>query len=110
MVIKREIIHVKDFVSFTLKIYKKINNEIINIGAGKEYSIREFAVKISKIISFKFAKIIFDKKKYTGAKSKKLEIKKIKKIIPSYTKDQIKIEKGLSETINWFKNQLDLID
>ena len=49
-------------------------------------------------------------KKYTGAKSKKLEIKKIKKIIPSYTKDQIKIEKGLSETINWFKNQLDLID
>lgn len=107
---KREIIHVKDFVSFTLKIYKKINNEIINIGAGKEYTIREFAVKISKIISFKFEKIIFDKKKYIGAKSKKLEIKKIKKIIPSYTKDQIKIEKGLSETINWFKNQLDLID
>ena len=107
---KREIIHVKDFVSFTLKIYKKVNNEIINIGAGREFTIKEFAVKISKIISFKYEKIIFDKKKYTGAKSKKLEIKKIKKIIPSYTKDQIKIEKGLSETINWFKNQLDLID
>lgn len=107
---KREIIHVKDFVNFTLKIYKKINNEIINIGAGKEFTIREFAAKISKIVSFKFEKINFDKKKYTGTKSKKLEIKKINKLIPTYKKDQIKIEKGLRETINWFKNQLDLID
>tara|TARA_Y200000002_G_scaffold371508_1_gene368228 strand:+ start:2955 stop:3875 length:921 start_codon:yes stop_codon:yes gene_type:complete len=107
---KREIIHVKDFVNFTLKIYKKINNEIINIGAGKEFTIREFAAKISKIVSFKFEKINFDKKKYTGTKSKKLEIKKINKLIPTYKKDQIKIEKGLREAINWFKNQLDLID
>ena len=83
---RREIIDVRDFVKNTLKIFNKTNNEIINIGAGKDYTIRQFAEKISKIVGFDSSKIIYDKTKYVGAKSKKLEIKKISKLVINYKK------------------------
>jgi len=105
---KREIINVQDFVKNTLKIFKKTNNEIVNIGAGKDFTIREFAKKISKIVNFDHNKIVYDKTKYVGAKNKKLEIKKIMKLIPGYKKNQIKIDEGLIETIDWFRDQLNL--
>lgn len=102
---RREIINVKDFVKCTLKIFDNTENEIINLGSGKDFSIRQFAEKISKIVGYDSSKIIYDTKKYVGAKSKKLEIKKISKLIVDYKKNQIKIDVGLKETINWFKNQ-----
>lgn len=102
---KREIIHVKDFVKFTKKIFIKANNEIINIGSGKDFTIRDFAKKISKIVDYDEKKIIYDKLKYVGSKSKKLEIRKISKIFPNYKKTLINLDQGLSETIHWFKKE-----
>ena len=43
---RREIIHVSDFVKYLILLNESIDNEIINIGASKDYSIKEF----SKII------------------------------------------------------------
>ncbi len=102
---KREIIHVKDFVKFTKKIFIKANNEIINIGSGKDFTIRDFAKKISQIIEYDQKKITYDKSKYVGSKSKKLEIKKISKIFPNYKKSLINLDQGLIETIQWFKKE-----
>ncbi len=102
---KREIIHVKDFVMFTKKTFIRQKNKIINIGAGKDYTIREFAKKISKLIEYNNKKIIYDKSKYVGSKSKKLEIKRILKLFPTYKKSLINIDQGLKETIQWFKKE-----
>ncbi len=102
---KREIIHVKDFVKFTKKIFIKQNNKIINLGSGKDYTIKNFAEKISKIVEYNHKRIIYDKSKYVGSKSKKLEIKKISKIYPYYKKSLINLDLGLKETIQWFKKE-----
>ena len=104
---KREIIDVEDFIKAILLLVNKKNNEVINIGSGKEYTIKEFAKKICKILDYNFSKIYFDKKKYVGARSKKLDISKLKKYYPNYMKNNKKINEGLRQTINWFlKNQV----
>jgi len=100
---KREIIHVKDFVKYLMKIFKKKNNDIINIGASKEHSIKYFAKKICVHSNFDHKKILYDKTKYVGARSKKLDTNKISKIFPGYKNSLITLDEGLDETIKWFK-------
>ena len=94
---KRELVHVNDFINQMILLENKCENEIINIGAGEEYEIRYFAQLICDIVQFDFKKIHFNKEKYTGAKSKNLSVKKLKKILPDYK--QISLEEGLKETI-----------
>lgn len=101
---KRELVHVDDFVNQMLLLEKKVNNEIINVGAGEEYSIKHFAKLICKIIEFDHAKIFYNKTKYVGALSKNLSIKKKKKLIPSYK--EIPLEDGLKETILDIKKKI----
>jgi len=40
---KRELVYVEDFVDISLRLNRVCTNELVNIGAGEEYSIREFA-------------------------------------------------------------------
>ena len=54
----------------TCIIWKKHKNEIFNIGGGTEKSIKFFAKKICQRAKYDFEKIIFNKNKYVGAKSK----------------------------------------
>ena len=83
-------------------INSKYSNEIFNIGGGKEYSIKFFAKKISKILKFDESKIIYDTSKYVGAKSKNLDISKLKEF--KIKTNQIKLENGIKEVIDWYKN------
>jgi GDP-L-fucose synthase len=99
---KRELMHVNDFIKNILLVNKKINNQIVNVGSKKDYSIREFAKIISKIIGYNDKDIIYDVNKYVGVNKKKLNILKIKKIIPSYEKKLIDIKIGIKEVINWY--------
>ena len=99
---KRELMHVNDFIKNILLVNKKINNQIVNVGSKKDYSIREFAKIISKIIGYNDKDIIYDVNKYVGVNKKKLNILKIKKIIPSYEKRLIDIKIGINEVINWY--------
>ena len=55
-----------------------------------------------KIIILDHQKIIYDLSKYVGANKKKLNIKKIKKIVPGYEKNLINIKIGLKEVIKWY--------
>mgnify|MGYP001411794497 CR=1 FL=1 len=100
---RREIIHVSDFVKYLVLLNQKLTNEIINIGASRDHSIKEFAEMICKIVDYDHKKINYDTTKYTGAKQKKLSIKKIKKIFSNYDKNLISLEDGLLSTINWYK-------
>ena len=98
---KRELIHVKDFIKIMWNINNKYSNEIFNIGGGKEYSIKFFAKKISKILQFDESKIVYDTSKYVGAKSKNLDISKLKEF--RIKTNQITLENGIKEVIDWYK-------
>lgn len=97
----REIIHVNDFISNMYNLEKNMKNEIFNLGGGKEKSIKFFAKKICQRAKYDFEKIIFNKTKYVGAKSKKLSINKISKINPLYKKKLTTLNNGINEMVDW---------
>lgn len=97
---KRELVHVADFVRALLHLNEQQKNTFFNIGAGKEYSIKEFAKLICEITDFPFGQIQFDLSKYVGANSKVLNIEKFSKTVPNF--ESIDLKKGLKETVEWF--------
>ncbi len=100
---RREIIHVNDFSKLLIDLNGKFENEIVNVGAISDFSIREFANKICKIIDYDANKIIYDKKKYVGVFEKKLNISKIKEKIQNYEDKLTDIDDGLKQVIEWYK-------
>jgi len=97
---KREIVLVNDFVETLWKLTQCSNNEIFNIGAGEEFSIRTYAKDICKIIDYPFENIQFDTSRYVGATSKCLNISKVQTAIADYSLTPMHV--GLEQTIRWF--------
>lgn len=97
---KRELVLADDFVSIVLNLDTKLSNTLINIGAGEEHTIRYFAKLISSAIDYDFELIQFDESKYTGAKSKCLDTKKLHQVLPNTKMTPLK--EGLMQTIEWF--------
>ncbi|MDR3623865.1 MAG: NAD-dependent epimerase/dehydratase family protein [Chlamydiales bacterium] len=97
---KRELVHINDFVKTLIALVDMETNHVINIGAGIEHSIAEFAREICEQVGYSFSSIQFDISKYVGAKSKVLSIKKLKQIVPEY--QTLSLKEGLKETIAWF--------
>ncbi|NGX49783.1 MAG: GDP-L-fucose synthase [Candidatus Anoxychlamydiales bacterium] len=102
---KRELVHVDDFIDIMLKLVESQSNTLINIGSGKDFSIREFASKISKIVGYDKDKIEYDTSKYVGAKSKILIVDKLKKIILDLKMKSL--DEGLENTVKWFSENKD---
>lgn len=97
---KRELVYIDDFVDIMLKLSAEADCELINIGAGEEFTIRHFAELICKKTGYDFSKIRFDTSRYVGAKSKCLSVEKLKKFAPGLKLTPL--EEGLSRTIDWF--------
>jgi GDP-L-fucose synthase len=96
----REVVYVDDFVRATLHLASSYDNDLVNIGAGEEFSIRHFAKCICDEVDYEFSRIEFDTSKYVGAKSKCLDVRKLNRLMPNRTVTPL--VKGLRETITWF--------
>lgn len=97
---KRELVYNADFISAMLALDSRVKNEIVNIGFGEEHTIREFASAICENVGYNPKDIQYDTSKYVGAKSKCLDISKLKKIYPEWKPTPLSI--GLKDTIGWF--------
>ena len=74
----------------------------LNVGTGKDLSIKELALMIARLTEYK-GKIIWDKSKPDGTPQKRLDVKRINKLGWRY---KIKLEDGIKETIiNYRKNK-----
>ena len=96
--------------NFELKI-KNFFGNILNVGSNNEYSIEDIAKKILAKLNSK-ANI---KKEAQRTRSTKSEVVRLvcdnSKILKhTQWKPEIKIEKGLDMTINWFKKFKDLFN
>lgn len=99
---RREIINVKSFSKLLLIANESLNNDIVNLGDVKDYSIKEFAKMICEIVDFDDSKIVYNKTKYVGVLKKKLNIEKAKSLIINYEDHLTDIKTGLKEVINWY--------
>ena len=92
--------YVEDFVEILTRLSATSENDLINIGAGGEFTIRHFAELICKKVDYDFNKIQFDTSRYVGAKSKCLNTDKLKGLLPGL--QLTSLEEGLGKTIDWF--------
>ena len=98
----REFMHVDDFSRALLLINRRYNDDSpINVGTGHEISIKNLAIKISKIVKFK-GKINFNTKYPDGTPRKILDSTKIYKL---GWRPKINLEKGITKTIKNFLNE-----
>ena len=102
----REFLHVDDLALaclFLMNIYN--HSGIVNVGTGKDVSIKKLAESIQKIVGFR-GKIIWDGTKPDGTPRKLLNVNKITKL---GWKSKISLEDGLKKTYKWFlDNEKDL--
>ena len=80
----------------------EIDNCVINVGSGREFTIKKFAQTITKLISRKI-KLKFNKKFPDGTKRKILDNTFLKNM---GWKAKISTEKGLRSTIEWYIQNL----
>ncbi len=108
---KREFLHVDDLADAALFTLENIdsNNDllldqnkeysgILNIGTGKDITIKELAIKISKAINFQ-GNIIWDKTQPDGTPRKLLNISKIRDL---GWEPKISLDNGIKNTIKSF--------
>jgi len=95
----RDFLYVDDVARAILLLLKKHNkNEIINVGSGKEISIKLLSELICQIIGYK-GRVMFDQSSPDGTPRKLLDISKIKAI---GWKPTISLKDGLKKTIEWY--------
>lgn len=97
---KREFLYVDDLAKACLFLMNNYEDkETINVGTGKDVTIKELAELIAEKTSFD-GEIIWDSSKPDGTPRKVLNIKKIEELGWS---PSISLDEGLDKTINWFK-------
>lgn len=102
--VTRDFCYVDDAADGIILAAKKYNKvDPLNIGSGKEISIKELAILIKKIVGYN-GKIKWLKNKPTGPARRYLDISKAKKMINF--RNKVNLQNGLKLTIDWFeKNQ-----
>jgi GDP-L-fucose synthase len=101
---RRELVFIDDVIHELMELDASLVNDVVNIGAGEDYSIREFAGLICEISGVDAEKIIYDTGRYVGAKSKKLDNTKLDKLLPNKVRTPLK--EGLEITVTWMEKEL----
>ncbi|MFX0022572.1 MAG: GDP-L-fucose synthase family protein [Candidatus Hermodarchaeota archaeon] len=103
---RREFLFVDDLASATLFLLEKYDDpEIINVGVGKDTSIKELAYLIKEITEYE-GKITFDTSKPDGTPRKLLDISKISTM---GWKPKYDLRTGVEITFKWLKKNYSVI-
>ncbi len=100
---KREFLFVDDLADAAIFLSDNYNDpEIINVGTGKDISIKELTFLIKKIVNFQ-GDLVFDTSKPDGTPRKLLNIDKIISLgwKPKYT-----LQNGIESTYEWLKENI----
>lgn len=101
---KRELVFIDDFVSVGLELAGYCENDLVNIGSGREFSIRWYAEEISREIGYNPEKIEYDTSRYVGVRSKQLSIAKLRQLKPDF--EPTPIDVALKRTVRWYAGAL----
>ncbi len=96
----RELIHVRDVVNAMVRLAAAVDNDIVNIASGREYTIRWYAEEICRLVGYDPALIQYDTTRYVGAKSKFLVIDKLQRLLPDFA--PLDVRAGLKEVVDWY--------
>ncbi|MCP4021073.1 MAG: GDP-L-fucose synthase [Desulfobacteraceae bacterium] len=105
---KREFLHVDDLANACIFVMNKnfeksfyIEKPLLNIGTGKDITIKELAMLIKKITDYK-GEIVFDTSKPDGTPQKLLDTARLQS---AGWKASTTLKKGIQDTYEWFLKQ-----
>jgi GDP-L-fucose synthase len=99
----RELIHVDDALQLIQLAIEGCPNDLLNLGSGQGYTIRQYAEIICEIIGYDPKKIQYDTTKYSGNPKRFFNTTKIKKLFPSF--DFRALSEGLKEAIEAYQGR-----
>jgi GDP-L-fucose synthase len=98
----REFLHVQDMAKACLLLLSKYDgSEPINVGSGKEISIRDLALMVAKIVGYE-GEVVFSPNKPNGTPRKFLDSSRMAKL---GWEPQIELEEGIATAYEWFLMQ-----
>lgn len=102
---RREFLFVDDLADAIFWMMENHNEkQFLNIGTGKDISIKELAYEIKNIIGYT-GTLIFDDTKPDGMLKKLLDVSKLNNLGWSHKLD---LKDGLQKTFNWYKENINL--
>lgn len=102
---RREMIYVEDATKIIIDLLS-LENEILNLGTGKDYSINEYVELLCKKIGLDKKKLYHNTNKYSGIKYRKLNINKIIKNIGEI--EFTSIDHGIEKTLSYYIKNIKL--
>jgi len=101
---RREFLYIEDAArAIVLAAIKHNDAGPVNIGSSFEIKIKDLVKIIAELTGYK-GKIVWDATKPDGQPRRKLDVSKAKKAFGFVSK--VSFEKGLKETIDWYKNSI----
>jgi GDP-L-fucose synthase len=100
---RREFLHVDDLADAVLYLLHEYDDEaIVNIGWGKDISIRELAELLASVVDYKGA-LLFDASKPDGTPRKLLDVSRLRALgwEPKTT-----LRRGIEHTLAWYTEHL----
>jgi GDP-L-fucose synthase len=95
----REFLHVDDLADACVFLMREYESpDIINVGVGKDLTIRELAEMIGQVVGFQ-GRLAFDTSKPDGTPRKLLDVSRLHEI---GWKARIGLREGLEETYRWY--------
>jgi GDP-L-fucose synthase len=99
---RREFMFADDMADALVFLMKKYSDdEIINIGSGVDFTIRELAETVKKVVGYE-GEIIWDTTKPDGTPKRLLDSTKLFNL---GWKPKLSLEEGLTKTVNWYIKQ-----
>lgn len=103
---KREFLHVDDMADACVHLMENYNaseiGEFVNIGVGKDISIKELAETIKGIVGYE-GEIVYDTSKPDGTPQKLLDVTRLHSL---GWKANIPLREGISNTYKWYVENL----
>ena len=90
------------FEDLTEDLNGEVRNTHLNIGTGKEISIKDLAATVASIVGFD-GKLAFDKTKPDGTMRKLTNVKKLNDLGWNY---KVEIETGIERTYDWYTKKV----
>jgi GDP-L-fucose synthase len=98
----REFLYADDLASACLFLLEKYDDEVaINVGSGKEISIKDLAELVKKVVGFE-GQIRWDASKPDGTPRKLLEVSKLAGLGWS---PKVELHQGIRDTYKWYAEQ-----
>ena len=98
---RREFLHVDDLADAALFLMRNYDSaEIVNVGTGEDLTIAELAHTMKRVVGYE-GRLRFDTSKPDGTPRKLLDVSRLAEL---GWKARIRLEDGLRETYEWYRN------